>query len=75
MIGFVETTLEQLSDLSSPARSGEDQNDNPVISYRALKGWSSIFRRANPFYFTNFKSEDGKSISSRRNVCFSLPIF
>nr|KIR44425.1 hypothetical protein I312_06360 [Cryptococcus bacillisporus CA1280] len=41
----------------------EDQNDNPIISYRALKGWSSIFRRENPFYFTNFKSEDGKSIS------------
>ncbi|KAE8541983.1 hypothetical protein D1P53_002157 [Cryptococcus gattii VGV] len=63
MLGFVETTLKQLFDLSSPAKSGEDQTDNPIISYRALKGWSSIFRYDNPFYFTNFKSEDGRSIS------------
>lgn len=74
MLGFVETTLKQLSDLWSPARSGEDHNDNPIISYPALKGWSSIFRHENPFYFTNFKSEDGKR-RSRRSTCFSLLIF
>lgn len=62
---FLQITLDYLHcPDSSPAKDGEDMEDNPIISYRRTKGaLRRFFGTGSHFYMTGFKMENGTSVS------------